>query len=307
MKYHPDKNVGDEVASSAKFRDVQAAYDQITNPSEGASMTLDDLFEKMFGGMPVARKVQTVFASISIATFCDGGHVKVRYGRSGDCPQCAGAKGRVSPCRTCNGTRYHSWAMGPGLNMRTICPACEGAGTEVLEACHVCEGSGVTVSEGATQIKVPAGCAHEATLRARVAEDADLRVRILHDFPSHITARGADLIWKERVTLKEVLVGFKRTLRLHAGSGVTLRCAGAMDPSAPFRTKLAVGAGHLVVVWVVEWDMDPIRRVHGRLVAAFQTRGRVPHPKSASGSDGCPKAPSRRTRSCDRTTSPRES
>lgn len=307
MMYHPDKNVGDEVASSAKFRDVQAAYDQIINPSEGASMTFDDLFESMFGGMPVARKVQTVRVTVPLATFCGGGYVDVRYGRSSECRKCVGGKGRAAPCGACNGSRYHSWSMGPGLNMRTICPHCEGAGTE---ACEACEGRGVTVSEAMAKVHVPAGCSNEATLRARVSGgdgDMDLRVRIVHDFPSHVTARGADLVWKERITLKEILVGFKRTLRLYEGSGVTLRCAGPMNPSVLFRTKLVVGEGNLVVAWVVEWDMAPIRRVHGKLVAAFQTRGLVPHPKSVSGTETCPKAPSRRIRSCDRTTRPRDS
>jgi hypothetical protein len=56
MRHHPDKNVGNEVDASAKFRSVQSAYDRIREP-EASGATLDDLFAGMFGGMP--RSVQT--------------------------------------------------------------------------------------------------------------------------------------------------------------------------------------------------------------------------------------------------------
>jgi DnaJ-class molecular chaperone len=287
MRHHPDKNVGNEAEASVRFRSVQSAYDRIREP-EASGATLDDLFAGMFGGVPVSRSVQTVRVGISVTTFCKGGTLEVPYGRTSACTRCKGAKGQVASCPTCHGSRYHTWTMGPGLNLRTICPQCEGVGTCVVEACGVCEGCGTQVTMDSIKLRVPAGCSNDHTLQARVPEDTDLRVRIVHEFPKHIVARGQDLVWRERVTLKEVLVGFTRTLRLYAGSSVTLRCAGAMDPSSEYRTKLTAASGNLIVVWLVVWDMAPIRSVRERIVVAFQTRGRTPHPKSTSGSEACP-------------------
>lgn len=283
MKHHPDKNAGNEDEASAKFRAVQAAYERIQHPGK-SEVSLDELFAGMFGGGPVSRRVQTVRVHIPLQIFCKGGDVGVKYGHLSVCNGCAGAKGRNAPCGQCAGSRYHTWTLGPGLNLRTICPRCEGAGTEILEACDVCLGTGNEVIEKTVRVTVPAGCAHEHALCSRVSDDMDLRVRVLHDFPAHVVARGADLIWHERITIQEVLVGFRRKLFVHAGSSVVLRCAGALDPSAHFRTKLAVGnGGHLVIAWTVDWDMAPIKRARPLLAAAFRREAESPNQSPSPG------------------------
>src|SRR3954447_1434540 len=174
-KYHPDRNPGDE-AAEARFKEVQAAYDVLSDPNKrkqydrgtgpfaaggggGFSPTdfgafsdiLSDLFGQATGrragggaagratrGRGQAQRGRDLETEVdlSFAQAVDGAQVQLQVQTS-------------SPCTTCHGTGAR-----PGTEPK-VCPVCNGRGVEaqgqglfsISHPCSRCGGSGVVVED----------------------------------------------------------------------------------------------------------------------------------------------------------------
>ena len=96
---------------------------------------------------------------------------EVTVTRGEACADCegSGAEKGSSPstCSTCGGMGEVIHRQGGLLQIRTACPRCRGAGTEIRHPCMTCHGSGRVPSTADVKVEVPAGV--ERGMRIRFA------------------------------------------------------------------------------------------------------------------------------------------
>ncbi len=194
MKYHPDRNPGDEDAEQ-RFKEVKeayeilgdsqkrAAYDQFghagVDPNAGmgagagfggGGASFSDIFSDVFGdifggGGPGGGRVYrgadlryTLELSLEDAVF--GTETDIEVPTLVDCETCSGsgaAKGS-SPetCPTCHGHGDVRVQQG-FFSIQQTCPRCRGAGTIVTNPCGDCGGNGKVQQSKTLSVKIPAG------------------------------------------------------------------------------------------------------------------------------------------------------
>ena len=189
MKYHPDRNQGDE-SVEAKFKEVQeaysilrdeqkrAAYDQFghagVDPSAGMGGggpggagfgdIFGDMFGDIFGGGGGRRQARgsdlRIRVELTLEEAVEGVEKKIRVPRMTGCKTCdgSGAKPGTQPatCTTCNGQGQVRMQQG-FFSVQQTCPQCRGAGKQINDPCPDCSGQGQVRQEKTLKVKIPAG------------------------------------------------------------------------------------------------------------------------------------------------------
>jgi len=202
MKYHPDRNPGDQDAV-ARFKEAAEAFEVLSHPDkrarydryghaglEGGAPQFRDvneifeafseifgngLFGDLFGGRTAGRRGRRRAGanvrcdlSLELCEAAQGVSKKVQFARHEVCPTCygSGAKPGSQPqtCRYCGGKGQVLQSSGI-FSIRTTCPSCGGVGKVVHDLCHPCEGHGAILETVAREIKVPAGVDDHTRLR----------------------------------------------------------------------------------------------------------------------------------------------
>jgi len=180
-QFHPDRNIGDSQAEE-KFREVQEAYDAITNPKNNHGNPFVHGFDPFSGfmhdifgntihkGRNLQAKVQLTLEEVS--TGCTK---QVKIQRNKICTSCNGSGSLKSDkCNYCDGSGVqHVRMQGSNiLNFQTPCQACKGSGKITVEVCTPCKGSGYeNLQEDITlDIPFPAGI---STGQMRIHEKGD--------------------------------------------------------------------------------------------------------------------------------------
>ncbi|HOB63291.1 MAG TPA: molecular chaperone DnaJ [Candidatus Competibacteraceae bacterium] len=190
MKFHPDRNPGDQVAEE-KFKEAKeayevlndsrkrAAYDQFGHAAVdgsaggsgfGGAADLGDIFGGVFrdifgggmrGGAQSYRGADlqyTLDLTLEEAVF--GITTKIRVPTLVSCATCAGsgAKPGTKPttCPTCRGMGQVRMQQG-FFSIQQACPRCQGRGSVIPEPCETCQGSGRVEEQKTLSVKVPAG------------------------------------------------------------------------------------------------------------------------------------------------------
>ena len=195
MKYHPDRNQGDEAAAE-KFKEVneahetlsdqqkRAAYDyELEHPGMGAGgfggfggggfEDISDIFSSIFSGFggggarsahsEVGEDIQREM-TLSFMDAAKGCKKTFSYTRNQTCESCRGTGAK-------NGTAYTTCSRCQGKGViqqvqqtmfgRTIrqsaCPDCEGTGKKITDKCPDCKGRGSQRKETTVTIDIPAG------------------------------------------------------------------------------------------------------------------------------------------------------
>jgi molecular chaperone DnaJ len=202
-KYHPDRNP-DDPAAEEKFKEVQGAYDTLSEPEKrkeydaggafagfgggpggagpfgaggpGGGFDVSDIFSNIFsrGGGGRAqprgergRDLETEIA-LSFDQAINGAQVQVTVPKAERCPTChgSGAKPGTSPvtCPRCEGRGIDAQSQG-FFSISQPCPQCGGAGQIIEDPCPTCAGSGVTQQTKRYKVKVPAGVKNGARIR----------------------------------------------------------------------------------------------------------------------------------------------
>ncbi|MSQ94652.1 MAG: molecular chaperone DnaJ [Gemmataceae bacterium] len=197
MKFHPDRNPGDEEAGN-KFKEAAEAYGILSDDEkkqlydqygheglQGVPMPdfndlgsifqgFGDIFGSLFSGGgrrgPQGGSHLGIELEITLVDAFRGCKRTIEVPRHEHCQTCdgSGAKPGSKPakCRQCNGRGANNTRMGP-FQMQTQCSACGGAGTVITDPCPSCRGRGRVKITRSVEVSIPAGIQHGQRMTLR--------------------------------------------------------------------------------------------------------------------------------------------
>jgi len=198
LRYHPDRNPGDEDAVN-KFKEAAEAFEVLNNAEKrqlydqyghaglnGAGggqphfhdvgdifSAFGDIFGDIFGGTTRGRRVRRgadirCDVLIDLLEAAHGTTKEVHFQRHEACTTCdgTGAKPGTKPqfCPYCGGKGRVVQSTGI-FSMQTTCPSCHGAGKVIEHPCSDCQGSGFVPKKVTRRVTFPAGVDNETQLR----------------------------------------------------------------------------------------------------------------------------------------------
>lgn len=189
MKYHPDRNP-DDAEAEAKFKEVQQAYDVLSDAQKkqaydqfghagvngggggyhqagGFGDVFGDIFGDIFGGAGGGRgnaaqqgESYVIELKLTLEEAVLGANKKIRLPTEVDCEVCDGTGAKpgtsTSTCKTCHGNGQVRMQQG-FFSVQQTCPTCGGTGKTIDDPCRRCRGVGSYTEEKTLEVKVPAG------------------------------------------------------------------------------------------------------------------------------------------------------
>jgi molecular chaperone DnaJ len=212
MKYHPDRNPGDQEAEE-HFKEISQAYDILIDPEKRAAYDRygyaafqgagaggggfhdpfdlfrevfgsgGGIFEHFFGGGGTAadqgRGSDLRYdLEIKLEEAARGVEKEIEIRKTGRCTACGGSGGgpdaRLHTCPTCRG-RGQVIASRGFFQVAQTCPRCQGAGETYDHPCRVCRGEGRAEVTSRIKLKIPAGIEDGSRLRSPGNGEAGIR------------------------------------------------------------------------------------------------------------------------------------
>ena len=209
MKYHPDRNPGEE--GEAKFKEAQEAYEVLSDPQKrsaydqfghagvdgsagmggggagmgggfaggGFSDIFGDMFGDIFGGGGRGRQAQRgadlkYNLSIELEDAVHGTTRQIKVPTLVNCKSCQGSGAKSSSgkttCQTCHGAGAVRMTQG-FFSVQQTCPNCQGSGQMIKDPCSACGGKGRVQETKTLSVKVPAGV--DSGDRIRLSEEGE--------------------------------------------------------------------------------------------------------------------------------------
>lgn len=254
-KYHPDKNPDNPEAES-KFKEINEAYSEITNPSPktnwsqntndwgGFGFNIDDLFSGFGRRRSVQNKIRTS-VKITFKDSCFGTTKKVSFPYKQSCNKCSGvgaASGDYVTCSVCNGSGRVTQRYGTLTITGGTCSNCSGKGVKIKKACGACKGAGITSENITKTITIPPCVENGNVLNTFVDDNTVLTTHIVVDESEGMVRNGIDVYSKEKIALKDALLGSQIEIStVHGKKKVSI--SECTSPGAKVRLKNC-GAKH---------------------------------------------------------------
>lgn len=255
-KYHPDKNP-DNPEAEEKFKEISEAYEMLTNPKKQkpnmggfGNININDIFSRFaqgWGANPVSQiRQQNVELEITFKESCFGSLKDVTFNYQRTCTTCGGVgaeKGDFEICSACNGTGARTTSLGGNVTISVgSCPNCKGKGTIIHKTCSNCNGHGTTNHTETRTLNIPPLVEENSVLRVQIDNENLLNVRLKITNNHDMLRRGIDIYTKEKISLKDALLGGKITVEtLNGDKLVTIKeCT---SPGTKVRLK-GCGAKH---------------------------------------------------------------
>jgi len=233
MKYHPDRNQGDE-AAERRFKEVSEAYEVLRDPQKRAAYdrfghaafengrgpgfgtdfasAMSDIFEEVFGGRTArpgangrARGADLRYnLEISLEDAHAGKTVGIEVPTSATCGTCngSGAKPGTEPttCSSCNGAGRIRVAQG-FFTLERTCVSCQGRGKVVLNPCGTCNGAGRAQRQRELSVNIPAGIEDGTRIRLAGEGEAGIMGGAPGDLYIFLSIRPHDFFQREGADL----------------------------------------------------------------------------------------------------------
>ncbi|WP_049260777.1 molecular chaperone DnaJ [Neisseria bacilliformis] len=196
MKYHPDRNPGDKAAEE-KFKDVQKAYDTLSDKEKRAmydqighaafeqgagaggfgggfggfggaqGFDFSDIFSQMFGGGGGGARQQDYRGAdlqyaveITLEEAARGTRRRITIPTHEECGVCHGSGAKPGTTASTCATCRGSGTVHIRqaiFQMQQTCPACHGSGKEIRDPCVKCRGEGRVKTAKTVEVNIPAG------------------------------------------------------------------------------------------------------------------------------------------------------
>jgi molecular chaperone DnaJ len=226
LKFHPDRNHGDEEAA-VHFKEAAEAHEVLSDPQKrelydryghaglsGVPMTefnqnsifeaFGDIFGDLFGGGrrrgPQPGNNIGVGIEIDLLEAYRGCQRTVTFQRHEFCPDCSGsgAKRGTKPatCRQCQGRGVTMVRQG-FLSIRQTCPGCGGYGHVITDPCPTCRGRGRVGVKRTLDLEIPGGAFTGLRLVRRGEGEAGEQGAPRGDFVYEVTVREHQLFRRE--------------------------------------------------------------------------------------------------------------
>jgi len=201
LKYHPDRNPGDDEAVK-RFKEAAEAFEVLNNSEKRARYDhYGHAGLEGVGGVPEFRDVSDIFAAFSdilgegifgdvfgggrrgrarrganvrcdvvldLHEAAEGVTKTVEFHRHEPCDKChgSGAKPGTRPekCRYCGGRGRVIQSAGV-FSIQTTCPSCHGEGSVIRDPCLECRGSGYVLRSVTREVRIPPGVDNDTRLR----------------------------------------------------------------------------------------------------------------------------------------------
>jgi len=215
MKYHPDKNPGDDAAEQ-KFKEISEAYDVLKDDQQRAAYdqyghaafeggmggghpggmggmgggSMSDIFDDLFGEFVGGRRGQRSNGGrtrgqdlrynmqITLEEAFEGKKAQIRVPSSVTCDTCTGSGATPgSQPVNCNtcGGNGRVRAAQGFFSVERTCPACHGRGQVIENPCSDCHGQGRVQKERTLAVTIPQGV--EEGTRIRLAGEGEAGMR----------------------------------------------------------------------------------------------------------------------------------
>ena len=268
LKYHPDKNPGDEAAHTL-YMDIQHAHEVLSDEDKRQIYDMDgeeglkqaaqgqqrgggggifDLFGQQMGGGGGKRKGPDYKMNfdVSLEDLYNGVTKTLKVTRNVICKACkgTGAKdGQTKQCHHCGGKGQTMvlQQIAPGFNvqMQQPCPHCGGKGKLGHAKCPICSGKKVKPEEKELEMTVERGMPDgfeivfkRASEQSPETTPGDVIMTLKQQPHRTFTRRGDNLHMTQALSLYEALLGFRTTVQhLDAeGRRITLEGQGVTQP-----------------------------------------------------------------------------